>query len=259
MDSKIFDRSEDEIFSEPEKYKKYGDSCLKGKKYQDALIHYETALEKLKMIFSKHSDCLVKNFSKATQLINTIGIPCHLNMSLCYYHLEKWNESVAECTKVLELDKKNIKAIYRRCKCEIILNKFNDAERDLNCILYDKEKYKELYNELENKRKLIEEQNTKITQYNRIITIMIAVFGIVDAKLKCLPFYWVIEWCYGLVVSYYNFLINCYMKCKCIFIDTPLSYYAKGKNTICKYIDIAYSYVNRIRGFFNYDTITKNK
>lgn len=88
---------------------------------------------------------------------------------------------------------------------------------------------------------------------------MIAVFGIVDAKLKCLPFYWVIEWCYGLVVSYYNFLINCYMKCKCIFIDTPLSYYAKGKNTICKYIDIAYSYVNRIRGFFNYDTITKNK
>ena len=118
MDSKIFDRSEDEIFSEPEKYKKYGDSCLKGKKYQDALIHYETALEKLKMIFSKHSDCLVKNFSKATQLINTIGIPCHLNMSLCYYHLEKWNESVAECTKVLELDKKNIKAVlvYKKGK-----------------------------------------------------------------------------------------------------------------------------------------------
>ena len=61
---------------------------------------------------------------------------------------------------------------------------------------------------------------------------MIAVFGIVDAKLKCLPFYWVIEWCYGLVVSYYNFFINCYMKCKCIFIDTPLSYYAKGKKRV---------------------------
>lgn len=258
MDSKIFDRSEDEIFGEPEKYKKYGDICLKGKKYQDALIHYETALEKLKIIFSKHSDSLVKNFSKATQLINTIGIPCHLNMSLCYYHMEKWNESIAECTKVLELDKKNIKAIYRRCKCEIILNKFNDAEKDLNCILYDKEKYKELYNELDSKRKLVE-QDTKATHYNRIITLMITVFSIVDAKLKYLPFYSVIEWCYSLVISYYNFLMKISMKCKFIFIDTQLSYYSKGKDAICKYIDIAYSYVNRIRGFFNYDTITKNK
>ena len=31
--------------------------------------------------------------------------------------------------------------------------------------------------------------------------------------------------------------------------ELGLGYYAKGKNTICKYIDIAYSYVNRIRGF----------
>lgn len=250
----LFDRSEDEIFNEPEKYKKYGDNCVRGKKYQDAIIHYETALDKLKNIFSKHTDSLVKNFSKATQLINTIGIPCHLNMSLCYYHLEKWNESITECTKVLELDKKNIKAIYRRCKCEIILNKFNEAERDLNCILYDKEKYNELYNELENKKK-----NQNINQYNRITLLIITMFNIIDSKLKFLPFYWLIEKCYGITISYYNFIMNIYIKIKFIVIDTPLSYYTKAKNVLFKYINIAYSYVNSIRGFFNYDTLSKNK
>ena len=103
--------------------KRQGDNFLKDKNYHEALHHYKSAIVALKIVFDDEELNLANDEEKATALINEVGIPSHLNSALCYLNLEDFVNVVFYCTKVLELDQDNVKALYRRCKANIKLEK----------------------------------------------------------------------------------------------------------------------------------------
>jgi tetratricopeptide (TPR) repeat protein len=106
-------------FEAPSKEKHLGDMKLTEKNYNEAINLYTNSISLLKKVFDQNQEMLSKDDKKATELIETIGIPAHLNIALCYLQLEDWQNVILYCTKVIELNPNHIKAIYRRCKAYI--------------------------------------------------------------------------------------------------------------------------------------------
>jgi len=97
-------------------------ACSKDeiKMYNEALIKYKNSLIEIKLLFNKEK---LLNKDKLNFIIkkikNILKIPVYLNMAYCYLKKKEWSETISYCNKVLEIDKNNIKAIYRRCKANI--------------------------------------------------------------------------------------------------------------------------------------------
>lgn len=113
-------------FKEPQKSelsrieKKLGDAKINENKYEEAIRHYKNSIMSLKLAFDEENTNFDDN--KATELIEEVGIPVHLNLAFCFLQLEDWQNTVFYCNKVLELKPDNLKALYRRCKANIKLN-----------------------------------------------------------------------------------------------------------------------------------------
>jgi tetratricopeptide (TPR) repeat protein len=110
--------------------KKLGDVKVSEKNYEEAINHYKNSIMALKILFDEEST-LLEDEKKATELIEEVGIPVHLNMSLCYLQLEDWRNVVFYSNKVLELKPENLKAIYRRCWAYIKMKDLENASKDL--------------------------------------------------------------------------------------------------------------------------------
>lgn len=106
---------EPDKFEMPRIEKKLGDVKISEKKYEEAIHHYKNAIMVLKILFDEESS-LVEDEKKATELIEEVGIPVHLNMAFCFLQMEDWKNVIFYCNKVLELKPNHLKALYRRCK-----------------------------------------------------------------------------------------------------------------------------------------------
>lgn len=60
-----------------------------------------------------------------------LKINCNLNNAACKLKLKDYKEAVNLCTTVLELDSRNIKALYRRAQGYIQLVELDLAEMDI--------------------------------------------------------------------------------------------------------------------------------
>jgi tetratricopeptide (TPR) repeat protein len=109
----------------PKIEKQLGDEKRNEKNYKEAIIHYKNAIVALKIIFDDEHNTLQEDEQKATQLIEDVGIPVHLNLAYCFLELGDWKSVILYCNKVLELNPKHIKAIYRRCKAFMNLGDVN--------------------------------------------------------------------------------------------------------------------------------------
>lgn len=101
--------------------KNLGDVKISEKKYEEAIPHYKNAIMALKILFDDEK--FAEDEKKATELIENVGIPVHLNLAFCYMQLQDWNNVEFYCTKVLQLKPGQLKALYRRCKALLNLNK----------------------------------------------------------------------------------------------------------------------------------------
>ncbi len=102
-------------FEIPKIEKNLGDICSSQKNYLEAIHHYKNSIMALKIIFDEETSLEEDNEKRATELIEEVGIPVHLNLALCYLKIEDWKNVIYYCNKVLELKPDHIKAIYRRC------------------------------------------------------------------------------------------------------------------------------------------------
>ncbi len=120
-----------EKLKQPYAEKNYGDNCIRDKNIDQAISHYTQVIFALKELFDEN---IILSDEEATKYISECGvillfgyffsqIPAHLNLSYCYIQIKDWNSVVHYTTKVLELESKNKKAIYRRCKALISLHK----------------------------------------------------------------------------------------------------------------------------------------
>ncbi|XP_041027433.1 tetratricopeptide repeat protein 1 isoform X2 [Juglans microcarpa x Juglans regia] len=101
------------------------DSKLQGNKlfgngqYEEALLQYELALQ------------FVPAMSSSVELCSI----CHANRAVCFLKLGKYDETIKECTKALELNPTYMKALIRRGEAYEKLERFEEAIVDLKKIL----------------------------------------------------------------------------------------------------------------------------
>lgn len=60
-----------------------------------------------------------------------LKISCNLNNAACKLKLRDYKQAVKLCTKVLDADSKNVKALYRRAQAYIQLVDLDLAEMDI--------------------------------------------------------------------------------------------------------------------------------
>lgn len=237
QENNILNEINEEILEEPLHEKKRGDNFMKIKNYEEAVKCYQLSLSKLKNIFKKYHDFLVQNFKKAKELIDTVGIPCHLNLALCNLNMKNWNKCIEECEKVLEMDINNIKAIYRKCKSEINLGLLDQAKKDytlLEKLIPEKKELNELKQAIElkeNEISKIENNNNKnLNWIDKIFLLFLPILQKIKNLLYMLPFFWAIERAYGILMKYYPFLENVFLLGKQLILGIPFYYWERCKS-----------------------------
>jgi tetratricopeptide (TPR) repeat protein len=105
------------------KYWQENDYLNAGKSYSKALLAINHLIKEQKF----------QNKEQFEDMINNIQLPCLLNLSACYIKQGGGYQSVVQfCTDALKIDENNLKALYRRALAFTRLEKFKDAQKDLD-------------------------------------------------------------------------------------------------------------------------------
>uniref|UniRef100_A0A7N0U538 peptidylprolyl isomerase n=1 Tax=Kalanchoe fedtschenkoi TaxID=63787 RepID=A0A7N0U538_KALFE len=103
--------------------KEEGNVLFKAGKYARASRKYEKAAKYIEYDTSFSED--EKKQAKA------LKVSCNLNNAACKLKLKEYKEAEKLCTKVLELESTNVKALYRRAQAYINLGDLDVAELDI--------------------------------------------------------------------------------------------------------------------------------
>ncbi|XP_019086789.1 PREDICTED: TPR repeat-containing thioredoxin TTL4 isoform X5 [Camelina sativa] len=103
--------NKEKVMAEANEAKAEGNKLFVNGLYEEALSKYAFALE------------LVKEFPESIELRSI----CHLNSGVCFLKLCKYEETIKECTKALELNPTYTKALVRRAEAHEKLEHFEDA------------------------------------------------------------------------------------------------------------------------------------
>lgn len=105
------------------KKKEEGNALFKAGKHERASKRYEKAIRYIEYD-SSFSD-------EEKQQAKALKISCNLNDAACKLKLKDYKQAEKLCTKVLELDSRNVKALYRRAQAYIHLIDLDLAEMDI--------------------------------------------------------------------------------------------------------------------------------
>lgn len=122
-DKESWDLNNEEKIEAAGKKKEEGNALFKSGKYARASKRYEKAAKYIEYDTSFSED--EKKQSKQ------LKISCNLNDAACKLKLKDYKEAAKLCTKVLELDSQNVKALYRRVQAYIQLADLELAEADI--------------------------------------------------------------------------------------------------------------------------------
>ncbi|KAJ4774348.1 Tetratricopeptide repeat protein 1 [Rhynchospora pubera] len=98
--------------------KAQGNLLFSAGQYEEALAQYERALEIASEIPSSEE----------------IQSMCHANRAICFSKLGKYEETIKECTKALELNPSYLKALLRRAEAREKLEHYDEAISDMKKI-----------------------------------------------------------------------------------------------------------------------------
>uniref|UniRef100_A0A6N2LE53 peptidylprolyl isomerase n=1 Tax=Salix viminalis TaxID=40686 RepID=A0A6N2LE53_SALVM len=103
--------------------KEEGNVLFKARKYAKASKRYEKAVKYIEYDSSFSEE--EKKQAKA------LKVACNLNDAACKLKLKDYKQAEKLCTKVLELESRNVKALYRRAQAYIQLADLDLAEFDI--------------------------------------------------------------------------------------------------------------------------------
>ncbi|KAL2531001.1 Peptidyl-prolyl cis-trans isomerase FKBP62 [Forsythia ovata] len=118
-----WDMSTQEKIEAAGKKKDEGNALFKAGKYQRASKRYEKAVKLIEYDSSFGED--------EKQQAKVLKVTCNLNNAACKLKLKDYKEAVKLCTKVLEIESQNVKALYRRAQAYIHLVDLDLAELDI--------------------------------------------------------------------------------------------------------------------------------
>ncbi|KAL3535228.1 hypothetical protein ACH5RR_003689 [Cinchona calisaya] len=96
-----------------------GNTLFKDGIYEEALLKYDIALQ------------AVSSVPSSVELRSV----CHANRAACYSKLGKFEDTIKECTKALELNPNYIKVLLRRAEAHEKLEHFEEAIADMTKVL----------------------------------------------------------------------------------------------------------------------------
>ncbi|KAI8574213.1 hypothetical protein RHMOL_Rhmol01G0337300 [Rhododendron molle] len=118
-----WDMNTEEKIEAAGKKKEEGNALFKAGKYTRASKRYEKAVKYIEYDTSFGEE--EKKKAKA------LKVTCNLNSAACKLKLKEYKQAEKLCTKVLELESKNVKALYRRAQAYINLADLDLAEFDI--------------------------------------------------------------------------------------------------------------------------------
>ncbi|KAL6293588.1 hypothetical protein ACE6H2_001730 [Prunus campanulata] len=139
------------------KKKEEGNVLFKAGKYERASKRYEKAVK-----FIEYDSAFSDEEKQQSKMLK---ITCNLNDAACKLKLKDYKQAEKLCTKVLELDSRNVKALYRRAQAYIQLVDLDLAELDIKKALEidpDNRDVKQEYKVLKEK---VREYNKKDAQF----------------------------------------------------------------------------------------------
>ncbi|EEF27302.1 peptidyl-prolyl cis-trans isomerase FKBP62 [Ricinus communis] len=105
------------------KKKEEGNILFKAGKYARASKRYEKAV--------KHIEYDSSFSEEEKKQAKALKVACNLNNAACKLRLKEYKEAEKLCTKVLDLESRNVKALYRRAQAYIQLADLDLAEFDI--------------------------------------------------------------------------------------------------------------------------------
>ncbi|KAL4645833.1 peptidyl-prolyl cis-trans isomerase FKBP5-like [Arapaima gigas] len=107
--------------------KQKGTQYFKAGRYPQAVIQYQRIVSWLEL------ECCLQE--EQQQAVRALLLVAQLNLALCYLRLHEYAHVVDNCNKVIELDAKNEKALYRRGEARLLRNEFSLAMDDFQRVL----------------------------------------------------------------------------------------------------------------------------
>ncbi|WOL03519.1 tetratricopeptide repeat protein 1 [Canna indica] len=99
--------------------KEEGNKLFRTGQYEDALLQYEVALQIASEVPSPVDVCSM----------------CHGNRAACFLKLNRYKDTVTECTKALELNPSYVKALVRRAEAHEKLENYDEAIADMKKVI----------------------------------------------------------------------------------------------------------------------------
>eukprot|EP00053_Salpingoeca_punica_P016468 m.155727 g.155727 ORF g.155727 m.155727 type:complete len:553 (-) comp16969_c3_seq4:319-1977(-) len=108
-------------------HKNTGNELFKKGDYERALRRYDMAIN---MVSSTY------NFNdEEKKEVEQKKLSCYLNKAQCQLKTRHLRDAIHSCDSALELDKQNLKGLYRRGTAYLELNEWDDAEKDMQALL----------------------------------------------------------------------------------------------------------------------------
>ncbi|XP_072992366.1 70 kDa peptidyl-prolyl isomerase-like [Typha latifolia] len=139
------------------KKKEEGNVLFKLRKYARASKRYEKAAK-----FIEYDNSFNDEEKKQSKVLK---ITCNLNDAACKLKLKDYKQAEKLCTKVLELDSRNVKALYRRAQAYIQLADLDLAELDIKKALEIDPDNKDVRLEYKALKEKIKELNKKDAKF----------------------------------------------------------------------------------------------
>lgn len=105
------------------KKKEDGNALFKAGKYLRASKKYDKAAK-----YIEYDNAFSEDQKQQTKALK---VTCNLNNAACNLKLKEYREAAKLCSKVLEVDSKNVKALYRRAQAYIETADLDQAESDI--------------------------------------------------------------------------------------------------------------------------------
>ncbi|KAJ1427909.1 Tetratricopeptide-like helical domain superfamily [Sesbania bispinosa] len=122
-DKESWDMNTPEKIEAAGKKKEEGNALFKAGKYARASKRYEKAIK-----FIEYDSSFSEEEKKSAKALK---VACNLNNAACKLKLKDYKQAEKLCTKVLELEGTNVKALYRRAQAYIQLADLDLAEFDI--------------------------------------------------------------------------------------------------------------------------------
>jgi FK506-binding protein 4/5 len=156
-DKESWDLNNEEKIEAAGKKKEEGNTLFKLGKYARASKRYEKAAKYIEYDSSFSED--EKKQSKQ------LKISCNLNNAACKLKLKDYKQAEKLCTKVLELDSQNVKALYRRVQAYMQLADLELAEADIKKALEIDPDNRDVKLEYKTLKEKIKEYNKKDAKF----------------------------------------------------------------------------------------------